>query len=193
MKNLVFLFNILILNSFNFTDKLLHIDFIESQENTAKEYILNAFKDHKMVIVCERHHREFTKYKLFLEIVRTPYFINNLGDIFAEVPLLNMQNRINRFLISEIEDSIAIHNQLTSIVRDYHDITDWDACNLPWFLRELQELNRSLPESKKITFYHCDREFNWEKCQSTDDYLAYRNTTVNRDSIIARNVIKEDI
>ncbi|HET9825741.1 MAG TPA: hypothetical protein VFP87_10410 [Chitinophagaceae bacterium] len=64
-----------------------YISFLNNQTTSAKDYILNLFKNHDIVIVCERNHDEFTQYDLILDIVNDKRFIQTVGNVFTELAL----------------------------------------------------------------------------------------------------------
>ena len=54
-----------------------YLDFLELQEKSAKEYVLDLFKEYDIVVLCERDHKEFTQYELFLDITTVPFKFRN--------------------------------------------------------------------------------------------------------------------
>ncbi len=158
------------------------------------EYVIGLFKDHDIVILCERDHKEFTQYELFLEIVKDPYFIENGGHIFTEVGIANMDGEINTFLKSRWQDSVATRNKITSIFRDIDYSPYWHCYNYPWFLGELFRLNQNLSEDRKLMVHPSDCEFDWAACKTARDYKEFDRSigagNSNRDSTMAQNIIR---
>ena len=62
-----------------------YVDFLSHKQLPAKDYILSLFKNHDIVFICERDHRDITQYELYLDILRDPYFTNHVGVLFTEV------------------------------------------------------------------------------------------------------------
>ena len=60
-----------------------YVDFLEKQNVSAKDYVLGLFKKYDVVVLCERHHGEMTQYYLIYDIVSSPYFEKNVGNIFC--------------------------------------------------------------------------------------------------------------
>lgn len=168
-----------------------YMHFLEKQELSAKEYIIKKLEDYDIVILCERDHKEFTQYELFLEIVKDPYFINNVGHIFTEVGVVNMDETINGFLSSEYKDSLTTRNQITSIFREVDYNPYWHCYSYPWFLGELFKLNQSLDVKNKLKLHPVDTEFDWSKCKTVQCYKDFEEKTELRDSIMAQNIIEK--
>lgn len=191
MRNTLVIFAILILYSCGYKKlEVSHVDFLKKQNLSAKDYVINQFEKHDLVIICERDHKDFTQYELILEIVKDPFFIENVGHIFTEVGVANMDSEINKFLLSEQIDSVSTRNRITSIFREIDSSPFWHCYNYPWFLGEIFNINQTLNGDKKITLHPSDSEFDWSKCNTAEDYKAFDNSIVNRDSMMAQNIIQ---
>lgn len=194
MKKIVFSLIILFICSSSFnTRENQYLDFLKKQKKFAKDYVIGLFKNYDIVILCERDHKEFTQYELYLEIAKDPYFIENVGHIFTEVGSANMDDEINRFLQIEQQDSLSTRTHITSIFREISDVPYWHCYNYPWFLGELFKLNQKLNDNQKVMLHPSDCEFDWSKCKSPKDYKSYTKSTNHRDSIMAYNIIKRFI
>jgi len=73
-----------------------------------------------------------------------------VGHIFTEVDAINMDDEINRFLLSRQRDSVSTRNRITSIFREISDVPYWHCYNYPWFLGELFKVNQKLNKNQKI-------------------------------------------
>lgn len=166
-----------------------HEEFLTGRNTTAKEYIINTFRKYDIVILCERHHAEFTQYELFYDIVSDPYFIENVGHIFTEVGSSNMDSRINSFLRGNETDDGTVRDSVTAIFRDIADVPYWHPYSYPWFLSRLHGINMKLEQAKKISLHPSDRKFDWYAIKTTEDYISYENSYPNRDSLMAANII----
>jgi hypothetical protein len=195
MKKLLSLLIILFSCSGSYkTKQVQHLHFLKEQKKSAKEYVISLFENYDIVILCERDHKEFTQYELFLEIVKDPYFIENAGHIYTEVGATNMDAEINTFLKSGWQDSLSARNKITSIFRDIDYSPYWHCYNYPWFLGELYKINQGLREDKKLMLHPSDIEFDWSKCKTPQEYKLFDSSisrgNSNRDSIMAQNIIK---
>lgn len=187
------LFLLIILCSLLFSSKKedQYLDFLKLQKKSAKEYVLDLFKEYDIVVLCEREHKEFTQYELFLDIIKDPYFIENVGQVFTEVGVSNIDDKINEYLQTEYQDSSTARNKVTSVFRELDSSPWWHCYSYPWFLFELNKLNTKLSRSEKITLHPSDIAFDWSVCKSSDDYVSYVKSIVNRDSLLAQNIISK--
>lgn len=166
-----------------------YLRFLEKQDLTAKDYVLNQFENHDLVLFCERTHDEFTQYELLRDIVSDPYFIDNVGHIYMEVGSMNMDERINRFLQSDFEDPNAMRDTLTGIFRDIDYSLYWHCYNYPWFLAEIYRINQTLPVGKKLEVHPVDVCFDWNEIRTPEQYAFWDENWSNRDSIMASHTI----
>ncbi len=174
----------------NAKEEMNHKAFLKNQTLSAKDYVISLFESNDIVILCERNHMEFTQYELFLEIAKDSFFINNVGNIYTEVGVVNMNEEINSFLQSKQQDSISTRKRITRIFRDIDFTPYWHCYNFPWFLNELYNLNQNLPINKKIKLHPVDASFNWTNYKTALEYEKFDNSLDNRDSIMVNNIIQ---
>lgn len=167
-----------------------HIEFLKGQNLSAKEYVLGLFEKHDIVMLCERHHKETEQYNLIYDIVSDPYFVKNVGAIYAEVGTVTISDRINQFLESSGLDSAQVRDKAIDIYRDSNYDALFAAQSFPWLLMKLYYLNQS--NEDKVNKYPCDVAWDWQKCQ-TPDYMARVDSTDMevRDSLMAMNFISQ--
>ena len=169
---------------------LSHKEFVEGQSCSAKDYVIDLFETHDIVILCERFHAEFTQYELFLDIVKDPYFIDNVGNVYTEVGVSNMNAKVNSFLNTPMNDSITEREEVSKIFREYDDTPYWHCHSCPWLMTEIHELNQSLPQDKKIGLHPVDVAFNWADYQTSSKYGTYLFAQDKRDSIMSNTIIQ---
>lgn len=85
-----------------------YVDFLSEKPLSAKAYILSLFKEHNIVFICERDHRDITQYELYLDLLRDPYFVNQVGVLFTEVGSRSLNPELNRFLHTPGLDSTEV-------------------------------------------------------------------------------------
>ena len=163
-----------------------YISFLRKQSISAKDFVLDLFKEYDIVILCERNHKEFTQYELFMDIVGDPYFIDSVGHVFTEVGVSNLDTAINIFLHSEFRDSATLRREVTSIFRDIDSAPYWHCYSYPWFLTQLSTLNQGLND-RKVSLHPLSVAFEWSKCTDADQYRSFDQSIVNRDSLMAEN------
>lgn len=75
-----------------------YVEFIKKENVSAKDYILKQWKQHDIVVFCERDHADMTQYALIQDVLSSEYFIKNVGFVFTEVGSVSVQNRVLKFL-----------------------------------------------------------------------------------------------
>lgn len=181
------------------TEKLIDlISFLETQNTSAKDYVLEQFDKFDIVILQERDHRELTQYDLILDIVSDPRFINYVGNIHMEVGTRNSFSLINGFLQKDSLTQNEITKNVLQIIRNNDFEPIWEKYNYPYFLENLYTINQTLPQEKKITIYPSDMSFSWEKTRTAFGYYIgfigknrIKNGAYYRDVIMGENIVKD--
>lgn len=169
-----------------------YVNFLEKQNVSAKDYVLNLFKKYDVVILCERQHTETTQYDLIYDIVSSPYFHKNVGNIFTEVgSYSNRQNTLNFIKTKFSNDSLKQIKQ-AEIYRNGFFPNNWLNTNFYDFTGKLNSLNSTLKNKKQINLFTSGSmnpsidERNDEKGMRKYVLANY----VKRDSLMASYVIK---
>ena len=187
--NYIILVMFLILSSCNNKKDDNIIEFAQKQKLTAKDYIISLYKKYDIVILMERDHAEFTEYKLFMDVISDPYFIENVGAVYTEVGVTNLSPKVNSFFNEQGLDSVQIYQKVTDLYHqaDYNHL--WFCYSFPWLIQELYKLNSK--SDKKVYLYPCDLAFDWNNCQTEEEYNRFGESEDynNRDSIMANNFI----
>ena len=66
------------------------VNFIEQNNSSPVDYIMDLFEKYDIVVIGERSHMEMTQYDLIYQIVSDPRFIAKVGHVFTEVGCYNM-------------------------------------------------------------------------------------------------------
>ena len=165
-----------------------YVDFLEKQNVSAKDYVLNLFKKYDIVVLCERHHGEMTQYDLIYDIVSSPYFEKYVGNIFTEVGAVDQRKNIQNFINSKFKNQKEKTEKQLDIYRNI-SFELWEKTNFYDFIGKLNSLNSTLSKNKKINLFVSDkRNPNKIETQSLDEFKKYFKS--NRDEIMAQNIIK---
>ncbi|MEC7772892.1 MAG: hypothetical protein VX798_17055 [Bacteroidota bacterium] len=166
-----------------------YVNFLNHIDKTsAKDYILQKFDDHDIVILCERDHSEFTQYELVKEILSDERFQKNIKNLFTEIGLINLQPEITQFLKTKGLDSVIVDKRLSQFQRDASFWVIWDRYNYHFLLKTIYDINNL--SDNQIHYYPSDVEFDWQKVNNVEDYDKEQEFELEpRDSLIARNII----
>lgn len=168
-----------------------YVDHLKKVEKkSAKDYILQQFKEHDIVILCERDHSEISQYELIKEILSDDYFKENVKNVFTEIGVINLQPEITEFLKTRGLDSLYVAKKLTEFQRNSTFYPSWDRYNYHYFLRAIYDINQN--SENQISHYPSDSEFDWKKIKTVEDYTReYEIEIEPRDSLIAYNIINK--
>lgn len=167
-----------------------YVDFLKSNnKQSAKDYILQKFKNHDVVILCERDHRDVSQYLLIKEILEDKYFQKHVGNLFTEIGAVNLNPEINTVLKSKNLDSVAINKKFAEFQQNcsYHPI--WEKYNYQFLLKTIYAVNKN--SKHKISYFPSDVEFDWYKVIDSKDYeKKLMKIEEERDKIMADNIIR---
>jgi hypothetical protein len=163
-----------------------YVDFLNSVEVSAKDYILSQFEEHDIVILAERYHQEETQYELINEVINDDYFVFKVGNICIEIGSANFSDSLNLFLKNFTGDLETGNSKLLKFQQSLSFYPVWNKKSYNLFLKNILKLNQILDYDEKINLHLCDREFDWNEIKSKKDWeIAINN---NRDSIMAINI-----
>lgn len=157
---------------------------------SAKEYVISMFKDNDIVILCERHHQEITQYDLFLDILKDPYFIENVGVIFTEVGAQTLNPDLNIFLQNENLTEEEKEKKVLDFQRQCM-FSVWDKSNFSYFIKGIHDINKKLVNDKKINMYPTD--IIYVEGQPTEEKVKNMMMTrmIKRDELMGDYIIEK--
>ena len=167
-----------------------YVDFLEKQNVSAKDYVLDLFKKYDIVILCERNHNEATQYELITDIAKDKYFKKKVGNICMEIGVSNLEPEINKFLTTDNLSTKEIIDKSTFFQRNVPFYALWEANSYQKFLISIYNLNNN--SKYKILLHPSDFDFKWSEIKDSNDYKNYLVTQKNiikRDSILASHMI----
>ena len=168
-----------------------YVNFLNKVEKkSAKDYILQKFKNHDIVIICERNHSEISQYELIREILSDDYFKENVKNVFTENGVINLQPEITEFLKIRGLDSLYVEKKLNEFQQNASFYPIWERYNYHYFLKTIYNINNN--SENQISHYPSDSEFDWKKIKTVADYTReYEIEIEPRDSLIAYNIINQ--
>jgi len=168
-----------------------YVHFLEKDHQAAKDYVLDLFKENDLVIICERDHREYTQYQFIKELIADPGFIQNVGNIFTEVGMRNLNPAINEFIHSvNVPDSIR-KQKVIGFQRRCSFYPLWGVYNYHYFIETLYEINQELAPPEKIHLYPTDVEINLDSAEANELKDFWNNKIPYRDSLMADYIMQK--
>lgn len=168
-----------------------YVDFLELQNTSAKDYVINLWQKYDVVILCERNHGEMTQYDLIYDIVKSDYFIQHVGNIFTEVGSVSKQKEVLEFIKMDYSNKDLREQELLKLYRNIKWPV-WEKSNFYYFINKINILNSKLDNSKKINLFLSDtKDPDSNQSNSKEAYQIYlKNNKVDRDIVMAQNIIK---
>lgn len=157
-----------------------YTDFLTRQHLNPKEYVFELFKTNDVVILCEASHQESTAWDLISDIVVDKRFINTVGNVFTEYGAASKQSKVDSILNAKFANDTLLEKSLAGLML-------YRGPHFFYFLKNINLLNNSLPDSLKIHEYFTDFD-------SESEYFPGSmriKDKVDRDSIMAYAVINK--
>ncbi|MGF6809460.1 hypothetical protein OKW30_004586 [Paraburkholderia sp. Clong3] len=128
--------------------------------------ILDAFKSHNVVALCDGGHGCEQAYAFRVSLIRDPRFAYIVNDIVVESGNSLYQEMMDRFVAGDDvpEDQLRQAWQNTT---QPHDV--WDRPVFEGLFREVRDVNASLPKDRQIRILLGDPPIDWSKINSADD------------------------
>ena len=173
-----------------------YVDYLSKhKDKSAKNYIIDLFNKYDIVVICERSHLELTQYDLYLDIISTPWFINNVGNILIETGSISNQKQVNDFIHNRYKNDSIREDNLIKLCQNVNWYPCWDNYNYYYFLKSLNQINCNQNFPASINLYPCDIAFpGWSSIKTTKDYQEWNKNVFykhNRDSVIANQMIQK--
>jgi len=157
-----------------------YVEFLKEQKNP-KEYIFQLWKDADIIVLGERDHRDTTQYNLILDILSDERFIENVGNLYLEVGVVNATEKANSLIKSnyskEIFDKEFVELQMVEVWSSSY----WDKYNRYQLLNGLSKINRELSKDKQIDIGLIDMEFSWYDDITPEKYLEFNTVEMNKE------------
>lgn len=172
-----------------------YVSFLETQNQSAKNYILDLFDSNDLVIICERYHNENTQYELITDIISDPRFVENVGNVFFETGMRSINPELNNFVHSENLSEKEVNRKLINLQRQSDYFPLWEYYNFYDQNKQLYTINQDLKDDEKINIYAVDVELNLDSLSVASIKEFWNGDIDNRDQLMAAYIIEkfEDI
>ena len=172
-----------------------YVSFLETQNQSAKNYILDLFDSNDLVIICERYHNENTQYELITDIISDPRFVENVGNVFFETGMRSINPELNNFVHSENLSEKEVNRKLINLQRHSDYFPLWEYYNFYDQNKQLYTINQDLKDDEKINIYAVDVELNLDSLSVASIKEFWNGDIDNRDQLMAAYIIEkfEDI
>lgn len=166
-----------------------YVAFLENNDKPAKDYILDLFEKNDLVILCERYHHENTQYELIMDVISDPRFVKNVGNLFFETGMRNLNPELNDFVHSENLPENEVEEKLIALQRrsDYFPL--WEMYNFYYQNKEIYTINQSLPDDEKINIYPADIAVQLDSLNVGYLEDLWNGDIDNRDKLMAEYII----
>lgn len=166
-----------------------YVEFISENGMNPVDYIFKLYEDYDIVILCERMHPELSQWNLIYDIASDDRFIKNVGHIFTEYGANNKQYLLDQYLNTQYKNDTLLDKATANIMPYVGGVWPlWENTNYFRFLKKINILNSTLPDSLMIRGYFTDIDHIWDSIKTQQEWNAL--FYINRDSIMAQNVIK---
>ncbi|WP_165024903.1 erythromycin esterase family protein [Dysgonomonas sp. ZJ279] len=159
--------------------------YIKTHGKQPKNYVLEKLAKHKLVIYGEMHRRT-ASWDLLRQIIADPKFVETTGTIFMEFGAYN-QEELDRFYAQEELDKSILLN-----IFGRQQLAGWTDKGQFDFIIALRELNKKLPNNKKIKVIFADEQLAWPSIKTAEEFQSQSKKSKDRNTQMA-DIIQQTI
>ncbi|WP_429932925.1 hypothetical protein [Agrobacterium vitis] len=150
--------------------------------------LLDSFKSHDVVALCDGGHGCEQAYAFRIALIRDPRFPGLVNDIVVESGNSLYQSIMDRFISGEDIPDREICKAWQNTTQP-HDV--WDRPVFEGLFREVRNLNATLPKERQIRVLLGDSPIEWSKVDSAASLREASGALEDRDSCAARIIQSE--
>ena len=162
-----------------------HYDFLSTQKQSPKEYLLSLYENYDLILLCERYHAEMTQYDLILDLIGSPEFYSQASTIYFEIGGTHITPMADTFFAMKNLSEDEAEIEAIKILREADSRPMWTKYTFVRLLKGMYFINSKLPNDKKLRIVFCDYPLDWSKIQVQEEYPR----EFPRDSIMASTII----
>lgn len=151
--------------------------------------ILEAFRSHDVVAICDGGHGCEQAYAFRVSLIRDPRFAYTVNDIVVESGNSLYQEMMDRFVAGEDVPEKQLRQTWQNTTQP-HDV--WDRPVFEGLFREVRHLNASLPGDRQIRVLLGDAPIDWSQITSAEELDKAWRALGDRDSCAA-NIIQREV
>lgn len=129
--------------------------------------ILEAFKVHNVVALCDGGHGCEQAYAFRVDLIRDPRFAGIVNDIVVESGNSLYQEMMDRFIAGEDIPDTELRQAWQNTTQP-HNV--WDRPVFELFFREVRNLNAALPKNRQIRVLLGDPPIYWSRIDNAGKY-----------------------
>ena len=165
-----------------------YAEFIKTHSQNPIDYVFDLFNHYDIVVISERLHPEYTQYEFISKLVSDERFIKNVGNIFTECGSVSFQDTLTSYLLTSFASEDQLNKSTAVLQRNSSSVWPlWSNTNLFDFFKIVNNLNKQLPDSSKISWYFTGMPVDWQTMNHEKFIKAYTNPAY--DSIMAVHII----
>jgi hypothetical protein len=160
-------------------------EFLSNVSTSPEAFILDMLGTHKLVINGEYHRRK-ASWDMLKRLISMPKFAGVVGCVFMELPS-HHQLLIDQFFSNDTLNTDII----IKIFQDEQPNGWWDRGEYE-FLCELWEINRLLPQNKKIRVVLADYQVPYSEIKTREEARELEDRNSHMADIVANTITKSD-
>ena len=150
--------------------------------------ILEAYKSHNVVAICDGGHGCEQAYAFRISLIRDPRFAYIVNDIVVESGNSLYQEMMDRFIAGEDIPEKQLRRAWQNTTQP-HDV--WDRPVFEGLFREVRHVNASLPRDRQIRVLLGDPPIDWSKIKNAEELDEAWRAVGDRDSCAAEIIQRE--
>ena len=149
----------------------------EPQPEPAITAILSTFDRYPIVELAESQHAVTQFHAFYRSLITNPSFVAKVNDVVIEFGNSLYQPILDRYILKGEDVPFA---ELSKVWRSCPHNFAWEGPVYPEFLRAVHDMNRKLPENRRLRLLAGDEPIDWPKIQTHEQWKKFDDNNRNR-------------
>jgi hypothetical protein len=154
-----------------------YVDVLEKQALAPVDFVLNAMKNHQLLIFDDGLHTAVEPFEFYQQILETPAFNSRVKTVFIELLPLTRQPAIDAYLSADEENPELLFPA-------FQDATGFGLAYKTYFdlMRTIYNVNATLPDAERLKVYGVNSPTYWSEIRTSEELALYRDGKIGRDN-----------
>lgn len=164
-----------------------YVNAIQKHGQGPVEFVRNALTQHDLIVFDDALHSAYEPFVFYQRLLTDTVINQKIQYVFLEVLNTTSQPDVDRYLNAKEKDSTI----LSKAFQDDYSGYGWKYQTYLDLLATLWDVNRSLPDTKKIKAICINPPIYWEALHTLQEYEFFQNSLVTRDYFMYKMIVNE--
>lgn len=164
-----------------------HLEDIRKHGKEPHEFVRQSLSSHDLIVFDDAVHSANEPFRFYINLLQDTTISSRLDYIFIEVFGINSQPFLDKYFSSANNDS----SMLASVFQNDFAGIGWRYQSYVDLLSAIWNLNKQLPEEKRLKVMGVDQPIYWEAIHTREDYDIFQESLIARDYFMYKKIAQE--